>query len=173
MSYTYKYPRPAVTVDAVLYHLKDGQLYILLIKREKEPFAGQWALPGGFMDIDEAPEVAVKRELAEEAGVEANKLVQIGAFGAPGRDPRHRTISIAYLSLLSGALPEVKAADDAADGRWFPMNKLPENLAFDHDHIITQSLIHLDMQLCTAVPGSEEAFLLSEDELREVLQQIS
>lgn len=173
MAYTYKFPRPAVTVDAVVYHLKASQLYVLLIKREKEPFAGKWALPGGFMDMDETPEQAVKRELEEETGLGLEKFVQIGAFGALGRDPRHRTISIAYLSLLKGDQQKVEGADDAADARWFPMNKLPEKLAFDHDHIIAQSLIQLNMQLCTAVPATEEAFELNEEEVREVFQQIS
>lgn len=172
MSYTYKYPRPAVTVDAVLYNLEGEQLFILLIKRKQDPYGNHWALPGGFMDIDETPETAVERELKEETGLETSGFVQIGAFGALDRDPRHRTISIAFLSLLKGQLPEVKGADDAVEAQWFKVKELPDALAFDHEHVINSSKIKLEKQLKMSKPGSLEAFKLAEREIQLVLDQI-
>lgn len=172
MTYTYNYPRPAVTVDAVLYNLEEGKLYVLLIKRQQDPYANFWALPGGFMDMDETPEIAVGRELKEETGIEATGFVQIGAFGALDRDPRHRTISIAYFSLLKGPLPEVKGADDAADAHWFSLEELPDELAFDHDNIISRSKEKLEIQLKMAEADSPEAFGLTEQEIQLVLNQI-
>ena len=173
MSYTYDYPRPAVTVDAVIYNLQQESLFVLLVKREQEPFKEYWALPGGFMDIDETPEESVKRELEEETGIRTDGFVQIGAFGALGRDPRHRTISIAFLSIFTGELPSVKGADDASEARWFPLDDLPENLAFDHDNILKQGHQRLDTRLRVAEAGSEKAFGLSEPEIQTVLELLA
>ena len=174
MSYTYEYPRPAVTVDAVLYGWKEGKLYLLLIQRKKDPFQGKWAFPGGFMDIDETPEAAVRRELSEETGIQVEDgFVQLGAFGALHRDPRHRTVSIAYTNLLKGELPKVKGADDAADACWFSMDSLPSSFAFDHDHILSSSGEKLAVQLKMARAGSPKAFGLSAEEIRQVLEKLS
>lgn len=173
MSHTYEHPRPAVTVDAVIYHLAEEQLQVLLIRRKQEPFENHWALPGGFMDMDETPEMAVKRELKEETGIEVGEITQVGAFGSLGRDPRHRTVSIAYLSVLSGVLPEVKGTDDAEEALWFPLEELPAAMAFDHDDILYQSHLQLCMQLSTAAAESPEAFGLSEQEIQFILQTIS
>lgn len=173
MSHTYEHPRPAVTVDAVIYHLAGEQLQVLLIRRKQEPYEDHWALPGGFMDMNETPEAAVKRELKEETGIEVDEIIQVGAFGALGRDPRHRTVSIAYLSVLSGALPQVVGADDAEEARWFPLVELPEEMGFDHGDILYQAHIQLCMQLSTAAAESPEAFGLSETEIQFILQVIS
>ena len=172
MSYTYEYPRPAVTVDAVLFALENEKLHVLLIQRKKDPFQGKWAFPGGFMDMDETPEEAVKRELAEETGIEGEEFIQLGAFGGLNRDPRHRTISIAYISVLKGKLPEVKGADDAADARWFRVKELSEPLAFDHDLIFEQAKEKLKVHLRLAKEGSAEAFGLNEAEKHLVMNQI-
>jgi len=137
--YCYDYPRPAVTADVVAFAGdKREDLKILLIRRGKPPFEGMWALPGGFASIDEDIEVTAHRELEEETGLNGISLKQIGAFGRVGRDPRHRTITIAYLaSLEQTAL--VNGYDDADEARWFPLNDLPP-LAFDHDEIIEKGL---------------------------------
>lgn len=137
--FCYDYPRPAVTVDIVLFAFLADELQLLLVTRAKEPFANHWALPGGYVGIDEPLEVAARRELREETGFEARNLEQLHAFGAPDRDPRGRTISIAHLALASAdavAQTPPRAADDAADARWWCADRLPA-LAFDHAHIIT------------------------------------
>ncbi|WP_040664410.1 NUDIX domain-containing protein [Nafulsella turpanensis] len=173
MAYTYDYPRPAVTVDAVVYALADEQLHVLLIRRKQDPFKGSWAFPGGFMDINEVPEEAVKRELLEETGVQANHFVQIGAFAGLHRDPRHRTVSIGYISLLQGQLPVVAGGDDAAEARWFALDKLPEPMAFDHHEMLQQANRRLEVQLRMAAAESESAFGLNEAAIGQVLNQIS
>lgn len=132
--YTYEYPRPSVTVDAVI--LKGEE--ILLIQRAHEPCKGQWALPGGFVDQGEDLVDAARRELLEETCLKVGELAQVGAFGKPGRDPRGHTISIAYKGRIKDD-KDLQAADDAADAKWFPINALPE-LAFDHAEIINQAL---------------------------------
>jgi 8-oxo-dGTP diphosphatase len=131
----------AVTVDALLFYKKADLLKILLIRRKNEPFRNQWALPGGFLDEDENLEEGAKRELEEETGLKIEKLQQVGAFGAPGRDPRGRTVSIAFVGLMNEeAMP--KANDDAVDAKWFAMNDLPD-LAFDHSEIINAGSVLL------------------------------
>ena len=126
-----------VTVDAVILYRKAGILNVLLIKRKNEPFRDQWALPGGFLEENETMEEGAKRELEEETGLKLEKLQQVGAFGTPGRDPRGRTISIAFVGLID-AEPKVKASDDALDVKWFNMSDLP-NLDFDHLKIISEA----------------------------------
>jgi 8-oxo-dGTP diphosphatase len=132
--YCYAYPRPAVTVDAVVFSRRGGREHVLLIRRGQPPFAGNWALPGGFINMDEPLEDAVLRELREETGLAGGKATQIGAFGDPNRDPRGRVIGIAYL-VEPNAQAEIKAGDDAAEARWWPLDDLPP-LAFDHDKIL-------------------------------------
>ena len=133
MPYTYKYPRPAVTVDIIVFTDEE----VLLIQRKYKPFENHWALPGGFLDMDETPEQAALRELKEETGLEFHQLTQFKTFGALDRDPRHRTISIVYYAFFKGQKSEVKAADDAALARWFAWKELPE-LAFDHKEILNE-----------------------------------
>ena len=127
----------AVTVDAVIFDRKADILKVLLIKRKNEPFRDQWALPGGFLEENETLAEGAKRELEEETGLKLEKFQQIGAFGTPGRDPRGRTISIAFLALID-IEAKVKASDDAVDSNWFSFNDLPD-LAFDHQKIISEA----------------------------------
>lgn len=134
--YTYEWPRPMVTVDAVVFAVSAGRTEVLLIQRGREPYKGQWAVPGGFVEIDEELEDAVIRELAEETGLTAVRLEQMHAFGRCGRDPRGRQISIAFMGILNERRESVRAGDDAAEARWFDIRNLPENLAFDHDEMI-------------------------------------
>lgn len=133
MPYTYKYPRPAVTVDIIVFTDEE----VLLIQRKYKPFQNHWALPGGFLDLDETPEQAALRELKEETDLELHHLTQFKTFGALDRDPRHRTISIAYYAFFNGQKSEIKAADDAANAQWSAWNELPE-LAFDHKEILNE-----------------------------------
>ncbi len=140
MSYTYEYPRPAVTTDAVIFNMKgDEKLNILLIQRQNEPFKGQWALPGGFLEEDETLEQCVAREVAEETGLKDIKFYQLEAFSKPDRDPRHRTISIAFWG-FSKNQSKIIAGSDAVNAQWFNLTKLPE-LAFDHEEIIKKALV--------------------------------
>ena len=124
MAYTYEYPRPALTVDAVVFGYREGELSVLLVERGEEPFAGDWALPGGFVDMDEDLEAAARRELEEETSVTPVFLEQLGAWGAPGRDPRGRVVTVAYLALVSQAAHDAHAATDAADAAWHPVDCL-------------------------------------------------
>ncbi len=131
--FTYPYPRPAVTVDAILV---SSDKTVLLIERGREPYKGKWALPGGFIDMDESFETACLRELQEETGIVMDEVKQFKAFGAVGRDPRHRTISVVFYAFINDELPAF-AGDDAAKVRWFSLNELPE-LAFDHAQILAE-----------------------------------
>ena len=135
MTYTYKYPRPALTVDCVVFGLDDEELKVLLIERGGEPFAGAWALPGGFVEMDEALDVAAGRELSEETGLGKVFLEQLFTFGDPGRDPRGHTVSVAYYALVHIRDHRVRAATDARDVNWFAVAD-PPPLAFDHGKIL-------------------------------------
>lgn len=139
MIYTYAYPRPAVTVDIIVTRTLKDSTQILLIERKNEPFKNQWALPGGFVDIDEEIEDAAYRELTEETSISDIKLNQYRTFGKPGRDPRGRTISIIYFGILTNEKQKIEAGDDAKNLKWFSIDELPE-LAFDHDQIIKSFL---------------------------------
>jgi len=133
MTYTYQYPRPAVTVDAILISPNKS---VLLIERGREPYKGKWALPGGFINMDEELETACRRELEEETGIRAGELKQFKAFGGVNRDPRHRTISVIFYASTEEELI-AQAGDDAAKTQWFQLDKLPE-LAFDHEQILSE-----------------------------------
>jgi len=131
--FTYQYPRPAVTVDAILVSPQNS---VLLIERGREPFKGKWALPGGFIEMDEELETACQRELEEETGLKVGELKQFKAFGSVDRDPRHRTISVLFYAFTDAELLAC-AGDDAANAQWFLLNQLPE-LAFDHQQILEE-----------------------------------
>ena len=146
MSYTYNYPRPAVTVDALVFSRSDDRLYIALIRRAHSPFAGDWAFPGGFVDMDESLDQAASRELQEETGLEDIVLEQFYTFGDVHRDPRHRTITVAYIGLTTEKLPALVAGDDAGEAAWFPVDSLPV-LAFDHAEILSKALDKLQLPL--------------------------
>ncbi len=132
--YTYKYPRAALTVDAIVYTRKDDAVNVLLIRRGQEPFKGKWALPGGFVQPDELLETACIRELQEETGLKVESMHQFKSYDAIDRDPRHRTISIVHYS-ETDKKEKVKGSDDAAAAKWFSIPDLPE-LAFDHREIL-------------------------------------
>lgn len=132
--YTYKYQRAAVTTDAIIFYRNDNKMWILLIQRGNNPFKNKWALPGGFIEIDELLEDACKRELFEETGLKIEKMHQFKAYDAIERDPRHRTISVVFYNEIENRT-DVKGGDDAARASWFLINDLPE-LAFDHKKII-------------------------------------
>lgn len=139
MPYTYEYPRPSVTVDCVVFGFDDKEpdLKVLLIQRAAEPFKDCWALPGGFVDMDEPVETAALRELEEETGLTDVFLEQLYTFGNPNRDPRGRVISVAYYALIAPADKQIAAASDAQNVHWFSVNQLPP-LAFDH-HLILET----------------------------------
>jgi len=133
-TYTYPYPRPMVCTDCIVISEDNGQKKILLIKRGNDPYKGTWALPGGFVEMEEDLEDAAIRELEEETGIKLSSMFQFAAYGKPGRDPRGRTISVVFYH-ISDSLPQVSAGDDATEANWFELDKLPE-LAFDHEMII-------------------------------------
>ncbi|GHO66719.1 NUDIX hydrolase [Ktedonobacter sp. SOSP1-52] len=137
-----KYERPSVTVDVVMMSLRQKDLQVLLVKRRSWPYEGMWAIPGGFVNIDESLEDAAKRELQEETQVENVYLEQLYTFGEPGRDPRTRVITVVYFALLDSERLQVKAASDAVDVDWFPVYDLPP-LAFDHQQILEYTLNRL------------------------------
>jgi 8-oxo-dGTP diphosphatase len=142
MTYTYQYARPALTVDCVVFGLDEGELKVLLIQRGLEPFKGRWALPGGFVRVEETLEQAARRELEEEAGLKNVFLEQLYTFGAIDRDPRERVVSVAYYALVKLSDHRARAATDAADAEWFPISKVPK-LAFDHHQILQTALERL------------------------------
>lgn len=130
--------RPAVTVDVVVIRHQGGQPQVLLVRRARPPFAGYWALPGGFVEPGEPLEQAARRELLEETGIEPDRLEQLHTFGDPGRDPRGWTISVAYLALLSDTEAQTRqphSGSDADEVGWFDLHRLPP-LAFDHADIL-------------------------------------
>ena len=145
MAFVYDYPRPAVTADCVVI-ARENEPKVLLIQRGNEPFKGCWAFPGGFMNMDETTEQCAVRELEEETGLKVSKIQQIGAYSKVDRDPRGRTVTVAYLAIINK--PEtVKGLDDAAKAQWFPIDGIPP-LAFDHDEMLERALarLHKDHQ---------------------------
>jgi len=136
-TYTYHYPKPSVTTDCIVSRNINSHTEILLIKRLREPYQNQWALPGGFVEIDEDLLEGAQRELLEETGIEEINLKQFKTYGTPGRDPRGRTISVIFYGEFAEQDKSVKAGDDAAEVHWFDMDQLPD-LAFDHSNIIKE-----------------------------------
>jgi 8-oxo-dGTP diphosphatase len=138
----HKYEKPSVTVDIVIFTIQDKELKVLLVKRNIEPFRGNWAIPGGFVKINESLEEAAKRELEEETGVRDVYLEQLYTFGEPKRDPRGRVITVAYMALINSENVRLNATTDVSEARWFPVKKL-SGLAFDHKKILDYSLKRL------------------------------
>jgi ADP-ribose pyrophosphatase YjhB (NUDIX family) len=135
MPFTYQYPRAALTVDCVVFGFDGGDLKVLLIQRGLEPFKGRWALPGGFVRVNETLDDAARRELEEETGLKNVFLEQLYSFGEVDRDPRERVVSVAYYALVKLSDHRAQAATDAANAKWFPISKVPK-LAFDHAGIL-------------------------------------
>jgi 8-oxo-dGTP diphosphatase len=142
MPHTYKYPRAALTVDCVVFGFDEGELKVLLIQRALEPFKGRWALPGGFVHVEERLDAAARRELVEETGLKDIFLEQLYTFGAVDRDPRERVVSVAYYALVKLSDFRAKAATDAAKAEWFPISNVPK-VAFDHAEILATALARL------------------------------
>ncbi|MFY1826972.1 NUDIX hydrolase [Myxococcus fulvus] len=142
MSHTYEYPRPALTVDCVVFGLDDDDLKVLLIQRGVEPFQGRWALPGGFVRMDESLDEAARRELEEESGIRPGHLEQLFTFGEPERDPRGRVVTVAYFALVKLSAHTLRAATDAREAAWFSVWDTPK-LAFDHADILNTALQRL------------------------------
>ena len=142
MPHSYEHPRGALTVDCVVFGLDDDELKVMLIQRALAPFQGKWALPGGFVHLDETLDEAVRRELEEETGLRKVFLEQLYTFGAVDRDPRERVVSVAYYALVKLSEHQVRAATDARAAAWFGTNDLP-SLAFDHADIVQRALERL------------------------------
>ena len=170
--FQYDYPHPAVTVDVVIFTIRDRQLKLLLVKRAGEPYRGKWALPGGFVHLEESLDAGASRELEEETGVSGVFLEQLYTFGKPGRDPRERVITVAYYALIPSDKLQIRAATDAEAVGWFGMDELPE-LAFDHAEIVAMAHQRLVAKLdysTIAFQFMPERFTLSE--LQEVYEII-
>ncbi len=170
--HSYKFPHPAVSVDIVVFTIRDNQLKLLLIRRANSPHKGKWALPGGFVDITEGLDEAASRELQEETGVSSVYLEQLYTFGKPKRDPRERVITVAYYALIPSDKMQLQAATDAAAVGWFGMNELPK-LAFDHADIVSMAHQRLVSKLdysTLAFQFLSESFTLHE--LQDVYQII-
>jgi len=135
--YAYQYPRPSVTADAVLFAEREGEVFVLLIRRGNEPYKGCWAFPGGFLNMDETVARCAERELEEETGIKLTGMQLVGIYSDVERDPRGRVITAAYTAMTT--MPEATAADDAAAAQWWPLNALPQ-LAFDHETILRDAM---------------------------------
>ncbi|MCP4356647.1 MAG: NUDIX hydrolase [Chloroflexi bacterium] len=141
-----RYEQPSVTVDVVIFSLVEEDLKMLLVKREKLPFANMWAIPGAFVGIEESLEDAAARALAEETGVNDVYTEQLYTFGEPQRDPRTRVITIAYFALVPHDAVRHEPGRETTETRWFSVFDLP-NLAFDHDDIVAYALTRLRYKL--------------------------
>ena len=162
--HSYEFPHPAVTVDIVVFTIRDNLLKLLLIRRAYPPHKGKWALPGGFVKIKEGLDEAASRELQEETGVSGVYLEQLYTFGKPKRDPRERVITVAYFALIPSDKLKLQAATDAASVGWFGLNELPK-LAFDHAEIVSKAHQRLVSKLdysTLAFQFLPEAFTLHE-----------
>lgn len=169
--FTYEYPRPAVTVDIIVFTFQNNELKVLLVQRDIDPYKGSWALPGGFVNMEEDLDAAALRELAEETNITDVYLEQLYTFGDPQRDPRGRVITVAYFALLSldeAAKQQVTAGDDAGDANWFNIYNLP-NLAFDHQPILEYAIQRLRWKLEWTALGF---FLLPAEFTLTELQQV-
>ena len=142
--YIYDWPRPMVTVDAVVFAFFDEKTNLLLIKRKNEPFKDKWAFPGGFIEMDEDLQTAAARELQEETCLKNVHLTQLHTFGKPGRDPRGRLITIAFMGIATEGVADIKPADDAAQAKWFDIENLPKDMAFDHNEIAAMAIKKLE-----------------------------
>ncbi len=168
-----RYERPSVTVDVVIFSLIERELNVLLVKRRRWPYEGHWAIPGGFINMDESLEQAARRELEEETGVRDIYLEQLYTFGDPRRDPRTRVISVAYFAIIRADRQTLRVSDESTHVSWFPVRRLPGALAFDHDHILVTALDRLRSKLeytTLAFQLLPEVFSILE--LKQVYEQI-
>jgi 8-oxo-dGTP diphosphatase len=142
-----KYDRPSVTVDVVIFTLIERELHVLLVQRKRWPYEGYWAIPGGFIEMNESLEQAARRELEEETGVRDVYLEQLYTFGNVGRDPRTRVISVAYIALVRFDAQKIVVSDESTDVRWWKVSNLPPELAFDHEQILEFAVSRLRSKL--------------------------
>ena len=149
MSFTYNYPRPAVTTDTLVFRDGEQCIEVLLVKRKKEPYKDYWALPGGFLEIEETPEEGAMRELREETGLKVDLLKEVGTFGEIDRDPRGRTITIAFYTFVRRNSDQLRARTDATAVKWASIKNLPE-MAFDHREILEEGLLKLKSHIMLA-----------------------
>lgn len=173
ISYNYRYPHPAITADCLLFALKDSKVEILLIQRGGEPQKGFWALPGGFMEINETTESCAKREIFEETGVTVSDLKEVGAYSDVDRDPRERVVTITYCTLAHKDSVSPKAGDDAQNIKWFAIDSLPE-LAFDHNKMVTDSVARMKREILLANEQPEHIYNkeFSDSELNEIYKEL-
>ena len=150
MTYTYEFPRPSVTTDTLVFSIRDGVLQVLLIERKIDPFKGAWAIPGGFVQMDEDLRDGALRELKEETGLDNIQLRQLRAYGDPGRDPRGRVITFAFIALVPSQDLVAQGGSDAQDARWFPIDALPP-LAFDHAQILADGRAQLARDVTASI----------------------
>lgn len=168
-----RYERPSVTVDVVVFTLRNRELHVLLIQRRRWPYEGYWALPGGFINMDESLEESALRELEEETGMHDVYLEQLYTFGDPGRDPRTRVISVSYFALVHADAHPIRVSDETTDVRWFPVSELGGALAFDHEKILQYALSRLRSKLEYTTLAFEllpEVFSILE--LKDIYEQI-
>jgi len=138
--YVYEWPRPMVTTDALVFSFLRGRARVLLVKRKYDPYKGHWAVPGGFIEIDEELADAAARELAEETGLTDVPLEQMHTFGTVGRDPRGRQITVVFTGIAETGANKVQGGDDAAEARWFDIDDLPPNIGFDHADVLAMGI---------------------------------
>jgi 8-oxo-dGTP diphosphatase len=169
-----RYERPSVTVDVVIFTLRNRELHLLLVQRRRWPYEGYWALPGGFIEMNESLEQSARRELEEETGLRDVYLEQLYTFGDPGRDPRTRVISVAYFALVRADIHELRVSEEeTTDVRWFPVKQIPAQLAFDHDQILDYALSRLRSKLeYTTLAFQLLPELFSILELKDIYEQI-
>lgn len=149
MGFTYNFPRPAVTTDTLVFRAGKDCIEVLLIKRKKEPYKDFWALPGGFLEIEETPIEGAKRELLEETSLKIDVLKEVGTFGEIDRDPRGRTITIVFYTFVTEDHQMVRASTDADEIKWFSIKEIPE-MAFDHIEIFNEGLLKLKSHIILA-----------------------
>lgn len=168
-----RYDRPSVTVDVVIFTLIERELHVLLVQRKRWPYEGYWAIPGGFINMDESLEQAARRELEEETGVRDVYLEQLFTFGDVGRDPRTRVISVAYIALVRFDAQHLRVSDESHDVRWFPVSALPEEIAFDHEQVLAYAVARLRSKLeYTTLAFQLLPELFSILELKHIYEQI-
>lgn len=149
MGFTYNFPRPAVTTDILVFREGTECIEVLLIKRKKEPYKNFWALPGGFLEMEETPIEGARRELTEETNLEIDILKEVGTFGDIDRDPRGRTITIVFYTFIHDHHHIAKAKSDAAEVKWFSVKNIPD-MAFDHSEIFKEGLLKLKSHIILA-----------------------
>ena len=169
MGFTYNFPRPAVTTDTLVFREGVECIEVLLIKRKKEPYKDYWAIPGGFLEIEETPIEGAKRELLEETSLDIEILKAVGTCGDIDRDPRGRTITIVFYTFIHNGGQMAKATSDAAEVKWFSVKKMPE-MAFDHSEIFREGLLKLKSHIILAKLDIIDFFSMDIKDLKQMFK---